>query len=74
MVMALSLKNPGATYTQIVAKLFKTVFGRNMEAHMDNMIVKSHKATSHAKDLTEVFFIMIEFNLRLNPKKCTFAI
>ncbi|XP_019176175.1 PREDICTED: uncharacterized protein LOC109171578 [Ipomoea nil] len=74
LVMSFGLKNAGATYTRMVAKLFKTVLGRNMEAYVDDMIVKSRKATSHAEDLSEVFSIMKKFNLRLNPKKCTFAV
>ncbi|XP_019177744.1 PREDICTED: uncharacterized protein LOC109172949 [Ipomoea nil] len=74
LVMPFRLKNVGATYTRMVAKLFKTVLGRNMEAYVDDMIVKSRKATSHVEDLSEVFSIMKKFNLRLNPKKCTFAI
>ncbi|XP_019167690.1 PREDICTED: uncharacterized protein LOC109163402 [Ipomoea nil] len=74
LVMPFGLKNAGATYTRMVAKLFKSVLGRNMEAYVDDMIVKSRKATSHAEDLSEVFSIMKKFNLRLNPKKCTFAV
>ncbi|XP_019157957.1 PREDICTED: uncharacterized protein LOC109154680 [Ipomoea nil] len=74
LVMPFGLKNAGATYTRMVAKLFKSVLGRNMEVYVDDMIVKSRKATSHAEDLSEVFSIMKKFNLRLNPKKCTFAV
>ncbi|XP_019159996.1 PREDICTED: uncharacterized protein LOC109156598 [Ipomoea nil] len=73
-VMPFGLKNAGATYTRMVAKLFKTVLRRNMEAYVDDMIVKSRNATSHVEDLSEVFSIMKKFNLRLNPKKCTIAV
>ncbi|XP_019200215.1 PREDICTED: uncharacterized protein LOC109193838 [Ipomoea nil] len=38
------------------------------------MIVKSTDADLHTDDLTEVFSIMQRFNLRLNPKKCTFGV
>ncbi|XP_019166967.1 PREDICTED: uncharacterized protein LOC109162738 [Ipomoea nil] len=74
LVMPFGLKNARATYTRMVAKLFKTVLGRNMEAYVDDMIVKSRKATSHVEDLGEVFSIMKKFNLRLNQKKCTFTV
>lgn len=70
--MPFGLKNYGATYTLLVAKLFGTVFGWNMEAYVDGMIVKSRKAISHIEDLSEVFSIMKKFNLHLNPKKFTF--
>ncbi|XP_031120377.1 uncharacterized protein LOC116023511 [Ipomoea triloba] len=72
--MPFDLKNAGATYTRMVAKLFGKVLGRNMEAYVDDMIVKSCRGASHVKDLNEVFSIMRNFNLRLNPKKCTFAV
>ncbi|XP_031107639.1 uncharacterized protein LOC116012276 [Ipomoea triloba] len=74
LVMPFGLKNAGATYTRMVAKLFGKVLGRNMEAYVDDMIVKSRRGASHVKDLNEVFSIMRNFNLRLNPKKCTFAV
>ncbi|XP_019160670.1 PREDICTED: uncharacterized protein LOC109157216 [Ipomoea nil] len=72
--MAFGLKNSGATYTRMVAKVFKQVLGRNLQAYVDDMIVKSTDADLHTDDLTEVFSIMQRFNLRLNPKKCTFGV
>ncbi|CAH9143682.1 unnamed protein product [Cuscuta epithymum] len=74
LVMAFGLKNSGATYTRMISKLFRPVLGRTMEAYVDDMIVKSKRAGTHAVDLAEVFKIMEKFNLRLNPKKCTFAV
>lgn len=63
LVIAFSLKNSCATYTRMVAKLFRKVLDRNMEAYVDSMIVKIRKATTHANDLIEVFSIIEEFNL-----------
>ncbi|XP_019179525.1 PREDICTED: uncharacterized protein LOC109174725 [Ipomoea nil] len=57
-VMAFGLKKSGATYTRMVAKVFKQVLGRNMKAYVDDMIVKSRKAEGHVDDLVEVFYIM----------------
>ncbi|CAH9086678.1 unnamed protein product [Cuscuta epithymum] len=74
LVMAFGLKNSGATYTRMVARVFQAVLGRTMEAYVDDMIVKSRKASTHADDLREIFAIMQKFNLRLNPKKCTFGV
>ncbi|XP_031106330.1 uncharacterized protein LOC116010979 [Ipomoea triloba] len=73
-VMAFGLKNSGATYTRMVAKVFKKVLGRNLQAYVDDMIVKSSETDLHTEDLTEVFSIMRQFDLRLNPKKCTFGV
>ncbi|XP_019154276.1 PREDICTED: uncharacterized protein LOC109150745 [Ipomoea nil] len=58
----------------MVAKVFKQVLGRNLQAYVDDMIVKSTDADLHTDDLTEVFSVMQRFNLRLNPKKCTFGV
>lgn len=74
LVMTFGLKNIGATYTWMVAKLFRLIIGQNMEAYLDIMIIKSRKDTSHAEDLTEVFVFIKEFNLLLNLKKCTFVV
>ncbi|VFQ89720.1 unnamed protein product [Cuscuta campestris] len=54
--------------------VFKAVLGRTMEAYVDDMIVKSKEARDHVRDLEEVFEIMMKVNLRLNPKKSTFAV
>ena len=40
-VMPFSLKNAGATYQRLVTHVFKHQLGRNMEAYVDDMIVKS---------------------------------
>lgn len=73
-VMAFGLKNSGATYTRMVAKLFGHLLGKNMEAYVDDMLVKSRVDSTHAEDLACCFEIMEKFNLRLNPKKCAFAV
>ncbi|CAH9107126.1 unnamed protein product [Cuscuta europaea] len=74
LIMAFRLKNSGATNTRMVAKIFRAVFGGTMEAYVDHMIVKSKQSTTHADDLWEIFEIMKKFQLRLNPKKCTFSV
>ena len=40
-VMPFGLKNAGATYQQLITQVFKYQLGRNMEAYVDDMIVKS---------------------------------
>ncbi|CAH9095354.1 unnamed protein product [Cuscuta europaea] len=74
LVMAFGLKNSGETYTRMVAKVFRKVLGRNVEAYFDDMIVKSTRKYDHADDLAEIFGIMKAVRLRLNPKKCTFVV
>ncbi|WCJ39787.1 Retrovirus-related Pol polyprotein from transposon gypsy [Euphorbia peplus] len=73
-VMPFGLKNARATYQRLVNKMFKELIGKNVEIYVDDMIVKSKKAEDHASDLEVVFKILREYNLKLNPEKCTFGI
>ncbi|XP_020205738.1 uncharacterized protein LOC109790904 [Cajanus cajan] len=53
-VMPFGLKNMGATYQQLMDKVFYQQIGRNMEVYIDDMVVKTNSATDHASDLAEV--------------------
>ncbi|XP_019184570.1 PREDICTED: uncharacterized protein LOC109179515 [Ipomoea nil] len=57
-VMAFGLKNSGATFTRMVAKIFKDLLGNIMEAYVDDMLVKSKDAGTHPAYLTQCFEIM----------------
>ncbi|XP_074337068.1 uncharacterized protein LOC141674248 [Apium graveolens] len=52
--MPFGLKNAGATFQRIVNKVFKEQNGRNMEAYIDDMPVKS-LFQDHTKDLRKCF-------------------
>ncbi|CAL1353738.1 unnamed protein product [Linum trigynum] len=71
-VMAFGLKNAGATYQRMVNQVFRKQLGRNVEAYVDDLIVKSKRRLDHLGDLRETFETMRFFKLRLNPKKCVF--
>ena len=53
--MPVGLKNAGATYQQLVNKMFQGQIGRNMEVYIDDMLVKSKESGNHAHDLHEAF-------------------
>ena len=40
--------------------------GKNIDAYIDDMVVKSKKESDHVRDLTEVFVIFKRHKLRLN--------
>ena len=40
-VMPFGFKNVGATHQRLVNKLFKRQIGRNIEVHVDDMLMKS---------------------------------
>ena len=73
-VMPFGLKNAGATYQRLVNRLFHDQLGRNMEAYVDDMLVKSLLAEEHPTDLEECFKTLRRFQLKLNPTKCAFGV
>ena len=73
-VMAFGLKNAGATYQRLMDRVFRDQVGRNVEAYVDDMVVKSATFDQHLIDLDEVFGRLRKFNIRLNPAKCVFGV
>ena len=54
-VMPFGLKNAESTYQRMVNKMFKEQLGRNMEAYIDDMVVKSKAVENHLTDLAKTF-------------------
>ena len=52
-VMSFGLKNAGATYQRLVNKMFSKQLGRTMELYIDDMLVKSSRASDHVLQLQE---------------------
>ena len=73
-VMPLGLRNIGATYQRLVEKIFKDQLNRNIEAYVDDMLVKSWAISDHIADLQETFNTFHWFQMRLNPVKCAFGV
>ena len=53
--MPFRLKNAGATYQRMMNAVFSDQIGRNMEAYVDDILVKSNEPQQHQKDLEETF-------------------
>jgi len=73
-VMPFGLKNAGATYQRLMDKVFKGLIGRNVEVHIDDVVVKSKSRSGHIQDLHEVFTALRAVGMRLNPDKCVFGV
>ncbi|KAG7552038.1 Ribonuclease H-like superfamily [Arabidopsis thaliana x Arabidopsis arenosa] len=73
-VMPFGLKNAGATYQRLVNKMFHEHLGKTMEVYIDDMLVKSLKKEDHIKHLEECFEILNQYQMKLNPAKCTFGV
>ena len=73
-VMPFGLKNAGATYQRLVNKMFAQKIGKTMEVYVDDMLVKSTKASHHVNHLGEMFGILRKYHMKLNPQKCAFGV
>ena len=73
-LMPFELKNARATYQRLVNGMFQKQIGTSMEVYIDDMLVKSTTAELHISHMAEAFQIMKEYNMKLNPAKCTFGV
>ncbi|XP_075524504.1 uncharacterized protein LOC142556894 [Primulina tabacum] len=53
-------------------RVFSKHVGRNVEAYVDNIMVKSKDLTQLIPDLVETFSTLGSYGLKLNPQKCIF--
>ena len=72
--MPFGLKNAEATYQRLVNRMFKEMIGKIIEVCIDDMLVKSLKATDHIVHLGEMFSILRKHCMMLNPSKCIFGV
>jgi hypothetical protein len=54
-VMTFGLKNVGATYQKAIQKCLASQIGKNVEAYVDDVVVKTTKEDQLIADLTETF-------------------
>ncbi|XP_058106835.1 uncharacterized protein LOC131250564 [Magnolia sinica] len=66
-VILFGLKNARATYQRLVNQMFAKQIVYTMEVYIDDMLVKSIKASDHLVDLGETFVILREYQMKLNP-------
>ena len=74
MTMSFGLKNPGVTYQRAIQRCLKHQTGKNVEAYIDDMVVKSKTTDTLIADLTEVFKALKVYRWKLNPTKCIFGV
>jgi hypothetical protein len=72
--MAFGLKNGGATYQKCIHIILESQIGRNVEAYIDDMVVKSKKCGDLLDDLKETFDNLRKYKMILNPKKYVFNV
>jgi hypothetical protein len=71
--MAFRLKNGRDTYQKCVHTVLEGQIGWNVEAYIDDIVVKSEKHGNLLDDLKETFDNLRKFKMMINPKKCVFG-
>jgi hypothetical protein len=72
--MTFGLKNAGATYQKAIQKCLASQIGKNVEAYVDDVVVKTTVEDQLITDLAETFTNLREFQWKLNPTKCVFSV
>jgi hypothetical protein len=73
-VMIFGLKNARATYQKAIQKCLKSQIRENVEAYIDDVVVKTTEKDKLIADLAETFANLQEFQWKLNPTKCVFSV
>ena len=72
--MPFGLRNAGATFQWPMHITLGPQLRKNVEAYVDDIVVKSREARTLIQDLEETFASLNAVNLRLNPEKCVFGV
>ena len=68
------MKSVGSTFARAVQIGFEPQLHRNMEAYIDDIVVKTKDKATLVQDLEETFANLRKINLKLNPEKCVFGV
>jgi ribonuclease HI len=72
--MPFGLRNAGATYQRCMNHVFGEHIGRTVEAYVDDIVVKTRKASDLLSDLETTFKCLRAKGVKLNPEKCAFGV
>jgi hypothetical protein len=72
--MSFGLKNAGATYQRAIQACFKRQLNKNVEAYVDDVVIKTRNCSTLIDDLEETFASLRENRWKLNPNKCVFGV
>ena len=74
MTMSFSLKNIGATYQRAIQACLSQHIGHNVEAYVDDIIVKTKDPSTLIVDLKQTFDSLCKYKWKLNTTKCVFGV
>jgi hypothetical protein len=72
--MPFGLRNVGATYQRCMNHVFGEHIGQTVEAYVEDIIVKTRKASDLLSDLETTFKCLRAKGVKLNPEKCVFGV
>jgi hypothetical protein len=72
--MSFGLKNASATYQRAIQVCFKRQLNKNVEAYVDDVVVKTRNSDTLIADLEETFESLPEYRWKLNSNKCVFGV
>jgi hypothetical protein len=72
--MPFGLRNAGATYQRCMNHVFGEHIDRTVEAYVDDIIIKTKKASDLLFDLETTFKCLRAKGVKLNPEKCVFGV
>ena len=74
LVIPFGLKNASATYQRVMNAIFQDMLGLHMEVYIDDIVLKSKRASEHIDHLRKNLERMRHHQLKLNPLKCAFGV
>nr|CAH68036.1 OSIGBa0139N19-OSIGBa0137L10.5 [Oryza sativa] len=72
--MPFGLKNAGPTFQRTTRISLGSQIGRNVEAYVDDLVVKTRDRETLLSDLAETFESLRSTRIKLNPDKCVFGV
>jgi ribonuclease HI len=72
--MSFGLKNTGATYQRAIQAYFKRQLNKNVEAYVDDVVVKTRNSDTLIANIEETFASLQEYHWKLYPNKCVFGV
>jgi hypothetical protein len=72
--MTFGLNNVGATYQWDIQACLHKQIDHNIEAYVDDVVVKTKDPSNLIADLEQTFKNLRSFRWQLNPTKCVFGV
>jgi hypothetical protein len=72
--MPFGLRNAGATYQRCMNHVFGKHIGRTVKAYVDDIVVKTRKASDLLSDLEVTFWCLEAKGVKPNPEECVFGV